>query len=246
MKKHVIGVAITAVMASSAMAADLPVKAAAPVRGCAAAAFDGGYVGVNGGGVWWSTNRTDQDALLGEVTSYNQKGAGGVVGGQIGYNWTRCNTLIGLEADGDWTSASITTRLLPNTPGIDVHIKSEFDALVTQRVRAGLVLDDVLLYVTAGAAEGHFRTEWTNNTFAPPPVVLLQANLSEWAWGVVAGFGAEWALGNHLSVRSEVLYADFIDRQHSVVVPGFGPANFTHGDNMWVARLGLNWQFNGR
>jgi hypothetical protein len=40
--------------------------------------------------------------------------------------------------------------------------------------------------------------------------------------------------------RSEVLYADFTDREHSLLVPGFGPANFTHGDSMWLARLGLN------
>jgi hypothetical protein len=83
--------------------------------------------------VWWSTNRTDQDAVIGEVTTYNQKTAGGIVGGQLGYNWARCNTLLGVEVDGDWSSAERTTQLIPNTPGVDVHLRSRFDAIWTAR-----------------------------------------------------------------------------------------------------------------
>jgi hypothetical protein len=70
-------------------------------------------------------------------------------------------------------------------------------------------------------------------------VLLLQANISEVRWGFVGGFGTKWTLSERVSLRSEVLYADFTDREHSLLVPGFGPA-ITHGDSMWLARLGLN------
>ena len=239
MKRTALAITIASVITGSAAAADYPVRGAVRV-GCPAAAFEGAYIGANGGGAWWSTNRTDQDAVVGEVTTYNQKTAAGIVGGQLGYNWARCNTLIGVEVDGDWSSAERTTQLIPNTPGVDVHLRSRFDAIWTARVRVGLAADNLLVYLTAGAAGAHFNTDWVNFTFAPPPVLLLQANISEVRWGFVGGFGTEWALSDRVSLRSEVLYADFTDREHSLLVAGFGPADFTHGDSMWLARVGLN------
>src|ERR1700737_4902126 len=98
-KRTALAITIVFVITGSAAAADYPVRGAVRV-GCPAAAFDGAYIGANGGGVWWSTNRTDQDAVVGEVTTYNQKTAGGIVGGQLGYNWARCNTLLGVEGAG--------------------------------------------------------------------------------------------------------------------------------------------------
>ena len=76
--------------------------------------FSGGYVGINGGTVNWTANRTDQDEVLVDTATYVQKKWGGVVGGQIGYNWTSCNTVFGIEVDGDWSSARATTQLIPN------------------------------------------------------------------------------------------------------------------------------------
>ena len=52
------------VVTGSASAADMPVKYAPPVKVCAADWFRGGYIGVNGGGVNWTANRTDQDQVL--------------------------------------------------------------------------------------------------------------------------------------------------------------------------------------
>src|SRR5947209_8505589 len=86
MKRAALAITIASVITGSAAAADYPVRGAVRV-GCPAAAFDGAYIGANGGGAWWSTNRTDQDAVVGEVTTYNQKTAGGILGGQLGYNW---------------------------------------------------------------------------------------------------------------------------------------------------------------
>src|SRR5262249_5673451 len=61
-----------------------------------------------------------------------------------------------------------------------------------------------------------------------------------WRWGWVAGFGAEWACSERVSLRSEVLYVDAADRTFTFVSPTLGPGNFTHGDAMWIARVGIN------
>src|SRR5438093_861598 len=111
-----------------AIAADMAVKAMRPLPPpCAAAKFSGGYIGVNGGGVSWTANRTDQDEVLVDTASYVQKKWGGVVGGQIGYNWTTCNTVWGIELDGDWANTKVTTQLIPNSPLFNINIASRFD-----------------------------------------------------------------------------------------------------------------------
>ena len=190
MKKIVLAAAAVMVVTGSASAADMPVKYAPPVKVCAADWFRGGYIGVNGGGVNWTANRTDQDEVLVDTATYVQKKWGGVVGGQIGYNWTTCNTLWGIELDGDWAYAKATTQLLPNSPFFNINIESRFDALLTARTRTGIVLDNLLLYVTGGIAAGHFKTTYTNQFLGIAGVVpgfLFQAESREWRWGLAAG-----------------------------------------------------------
>ena len=180
----------------------------------------------------WTANRTDQDEVLVDTATYVQKKWGGVVGGQIGYNWTTCNTLWGIEVDGDWVYAKATTQLIPNaSPLLNLNIESRFDALVTARTRAGIVIDNLLLYVTGGIAAGHFKTTYTNQFLGIAGVVpgfLFQAESREWRWGLAAGFGAEWAWSDRVSLRSEVLYVDFVDRENRYLfAPPATFANFT-------------------
>jgi outer membrane immunogenic protein len=247
MKKLVLAAAAVMVVTGSASAADMAVKYRAPVKVCAADWFRGGYIGVNGGGVNWTANRTDQDQVLVDAASYVQKKWGGVVGGQIGYNWTTCNTLWGIELDGDWAYAKATTQLLPNSPFFNINIESRFDALLTARTRTGIVLDNLLLYVTGGIAAGHFKTTYTSQFLGIPGVIAGFTNSvenREWRWGLVAGFGAEWAWSDRVSIRSEVLYVDFVDRENRFLfAPPAGFANFTESDSMWISRIALNVKF---
>jgi outer membrane immunogenic protein len=225
-------------MGGAAGAADIPVKAPRPLPPpCAAAQFQGGYIGVSGGGVNWTANRTDQDEVLVDVNTIVQKRWGGIAGGQIGYNWTTCNTVWGIEVDGSWVGARVTTRLSPNSDDSDITITSRFDALVTARTRAGIVMDNLLLYVTGGVAAARFKTEWSN---APDGF----ATISEWRWGWTAGFGTEYAWTPNVSIKFETLYVDFVDREHRVLFfPPDGFGNFTHSDSAWITRIGINVKF---
>ena len=83
---QVIGIAALATASTGALAADMAVKAAPlAVQRCAADQFRGGYIGVNGGAVNWTANRTDQDEVLVDSASYVQKTWAGLVGAQAGY-----------------------------------------------------------------------------------------------------------------------------------------------------------------
>jgi hypothetical protein len=173
-----------------AAAADLPTKAPLSVAaGCDAAKFQGGYLGVSGGGVNYTANRTDQDAFINTEASYVQKKSGGIVGGQIGYNWTTCRALWGIEIDGSWAGAKATTHFdhnrdggnEPGVPGAE-FINSRLGALVTGRIRSGLVLDNLLLYVTGGFAAARIKTTWADLSPSDNQPFGEQVTLQEWRW----------------------------------------------------------------
>jgi outer membrane immunogenic protein len=154
--------------------------------------------------------------------------------------------LFGVALDGDWSNTSVTTRLLPNSPGIDARVTSRFPGLMTARVRSGLVLDNLMIYLTGGVAVADFQTTYSFATAAPP--FAASTDISEWRWGWVTGLGTEWAWSERISITSEVLYVDVRDReQQRLIVPTAGGApffsNFTHSDSMWISKWGLNFKF---
>jgi outer membrane immunogenic protein len=211
MKKLLLSAVAILSFGSFASAADLPVKGGpAPVMArpaCAAQWWQGGYIGVNGGGTHYTANRTDQDEVLVDTATYVQRDWGGTVGGQIGYNFAKCQTLWGVELDGNWASNDIHTQLIPNaSPLLNINIQTRFDAIATARLRAGIVVDDILIYVTGGLAGGHFKTTYQNQFLGIPgavPGFNFQAEFNEWRLGWVGGVGVDWKWTDRWSVRSE-------------------------------------------
>lgn len=213
---------------------------AAPT-GCAAPQFSGWYAGLNVGGVNHTANRTDQDGVFGSPATYVQKDWGIVAGGLAGYTWARCYAIFGVEIDGNWSNTKLHTQLLPNSAG-SASITSQFDSLMTARTRVGVAFDRLLLFLTGGIAYAHTRTTWSAAFGAP---FNGEQVIDQWRWGWVAGFGTEWAWTDRVTIRSEVLYIDLLDRSSQRLfypaVPQY--ANFTHSDSIWVSRIGLNVRF---
>ena len=63
-----------------------------------------------------------------------------------------------------------------------------------------------------------------------------------------AEFGAEWAVTDRLSIRSEALYIDLGERDYMLESPILGPVvgqqfNFKDSDTIWSARVGVNYKF---
>jgi outer membrane immunogenic protein len=214
-------------------AADKPVRGKSSTKTCDQNWYQGWYMGLNFGGVGYTASRTDQDGQLINVATYTQKDTGFFGGAQGGYNWTTCHGLFGIEADGTAGSAIASTGLLPNSANADVSITSRLNGLVTTRARAGIVMDSVLLYVTAGVAAAHTLTTYLNR-------VGDQLTFNGWGWGWVAGVGGELTVASNISLRTEVLYVGVADRTYTFVSPTLGPGNFTHSDSAWIGRVGVN------
>src|SRR5262245_19826191 len=243
MRKLIIATAaVAAFTVGSAGAADLPRKASpAPCQcSCDAAKFQGFHIGISGGGAKHVANRNDLDGFLTDNSGWVMEKWGWIGGGQFGYDWTTCHTVWGFEIDGSWGSVRNT---LINNGDADEFVRTRLDAFVTARIRTGLVMDNLMMYFTGGVAAARFRTTWEDLNAGGSPLDVV--TFSEWRWGWVAGFGTEWAWAGRWSFKSEVLYANFTDRDHSFVFPSFGQATFKHSDAVWITRIALNYRFGG-
>ena len=159
---------------------------------------------------------------------------------QGGYNWQRGCTVFGVEADWSWSSAKSTFQDNPNIPGYLGTIDNNLKSFGTARTRTGIIVDDVMLYVTGGFAWGNVNTTYTQIF----PGVNEQFSSSSTRYGWTVGAGSEWKIMGNWSLKSEVLYMQLKQQQETFFSPNAG-ANFrfTNNDSAVIARVGLNYIF---
>jgi outer membrane immunogenic protein len=186
-----------------ARAADLPggpyYTAPAPLS---AYSWAGPYLGATLGYEWGSVDNSNTNPS-------------GIAGGiEAGYNWQRGAFVFGGEADIQLSGADDTVSPFEfSNPWFG-----------TLRGRAGLALNNVLLYGTAGLSYGELRADSFNLTESHTSV------------GWVAGVGAEAALTPRWSVKAEWLYLDLSDSAFSLT----GANNGLAAD---LLRVGVNYHF---
>lgn len=212
--------------------------------------FDGFYIGGNAGVVSYTALHADQDGYLLSDSQYTASTFAGTVGGQVGWDWQKGHRLFGVVADLNWVNAEATSRLATNlfgNPTLDMSNSSEMSWFATLRTRGGLVVDNVLVYLTGGLAAAEIKNTYTlrDPSGANFPGANEQFSFSTTRWGWTGGIGAEYAFANHWSVSGEVLYMQFrrhTDSFHSVLKDR--DVQFEANDSAWVARAGLNYRFN--
>lgn len=214
MKRAVLAVVLSvAAFGGTAWAADLPPAAPAPrapatyVPVAAAYTWTGIYLGINAGYEFGSISPSG-------FSSFNSNGF--LAGATVGGNYQFGSFVIGIEADGDYNSASGTLPTAGNS------YKSDW--LATVRGRAGYAWDRVLLYATGGGA------------FAPASVGgnANFAGGSTTMGGFTGGGGIEAAFAPGWSAKAEYLYVDFPN-------PSIAGATFKATEN--VIRAGINYKF---
>jgi len=227
------GIAITAIMAGSAFAADIPLKAApAPYL---TYDWSGFYIGGVIGGQWSRVETSAFDptfglfgvpgGLLGAPgarTFDTNSFIGGVEGGDR-YQFGKL--VVGWEADVVWgdRSGTVTTTCCNGFNGLvpanalvtTISANERWTATATSTV--GIAHDRWLIYGKAGVA-------WTHNDFTVNSTLLGAPffsgtggnadNNSRVGWTV--GTGIEWAIWNNWSIKAEYDYLDFGTRAASI------------------------------
>jgi len=216
--------AATLAVASSAFAADMPMKAPAAVV-APAPTWTGWYIGINGGGVWGNTKPSVTDigpdgffatANVPAVVangSQNFHNSGGLIGAQIGYLYQTGPVILGLEVGADWMglkgSTSNGPTVYPVTPPstFSWNLEGKSDFLATFLGRVGYNMGAWYPYVTGGLAVANFKYNATyTDTFYPS---VSTVSLSQTKAGYALGGGVEWRVAPHWLLRGEYLYMSF-------------------------------------
>lgn len=145
---------------------------------------------------------------------------GGFIGGQIGYNFQQDDIVFGVEADAFLSNISATGSSSweygyddDDFGGTDTTLSVDLDAFGTIRGRVGMAFDRFLPYVTGGIAWGQVTTNIESYNFNNDndDTFIDPTSASEWLWGWTAGIGAEYAITESVSIKSEYLYMDLGD-----------------------------------
>jgi outer membrane immunogenic protein len=216
-----LGGLVAALVAGSAFAADMPVKAPPPPP---PPTWTGMYLGINGGYAWGTSNHTNAANL---VTTGDFNTRGGLAGVTWGGNWQAGHAVLGFESDLDWAHINGTT---PVVCGTTCFTNTKW--LSTERMRAGWDFNGWLFYGTAGAAFA--RVNAGISTGCP----LLCGEKYRTGW--TAGVGVETMFWHNWSAKLEYLHYD-LGRDINWIAAG--PSTVTVLDRGDIVRAGINYHF---
>lgn len=228
---------------SVAIASDLPSKTSAPslLSSQKVADWSGFYVGVVAGGGTSTTYISDDNQSIG-YPSRSLTEFGGTVGGTVGFNIQNRGFVYGVEGDANLASFKHSH----DDGNYGTLWNSNFNSLSTLRGRAGIAVDNALVYVTAGLA---FVGYDLKGDYSPTNSCAEFEAGDEWGFclngikiGFVGGAGVEYALSNAYSVKFETLYVAaptiYVDD-----VRNENPENYGVNSSMFLVRVGLNYRF---
>jgi outer membrane immunogenic protein len=245
MKKLLLSTVSLLALATTAGAADMPVKAArAPVEIPTWAGF---YLGIQGGVANHRGRFTDLDGFLGGPlgTEIRADKTGGLFGVNAGYNFQSGNLVYGLEGDWNWLGAKASSNFI-NGSGIATNTTASFDArwLATARARLGLASGATLFYGTGGVAFGQLNNNTTVNFASGAFRGTFSQDTTKVGW--TAGGGIEHMLGPHWTVRAEVRYVDLGKSSvtcNAVCNGGVGTYRGEFRNSLLLGLLALDYKF---
>ncbi|MGP0092728.1 MAG: outer membrane protein [Xanthobacteraceae bacterium] len=248
------------ILADSAIAADMSVKAAAtrPYN------WSGCYVGLNAGGGASGTSFTTAvdngtHLLPVDAATVSATGTGSandsnfLGGGQAGCNWQSGTLVFGLEGDVDYFHSNPGyingTGTLSTGDPFTVTQSLTTDLFATVRPRLGVAADRNLGYITGGAA--FTKTSYTQtyadalNAGLTPGTGSASGSKSLVGW--TAGAGWEYAWTDNWTLRFEYLFAMFPTTSAlGAITDPAGGSNTLHGSGDLViqtTRFGVNYKF---
>ena len=130
------------------------------------------------------------------------------------------------------------------------NMKARVDFMGTLRGRLGISFNDnrALVYGTAGGAYAHGKWDVLSLTENEANSTVDWRG-DDWRWGWTAGFGIEYKLNCHWSIRAESLYTWLGENETPITSQGssnnYSPNDykFTFSDNMFDYRVGVNYSF---
>lgn len=221
--------------------------------------WTGGYIGLNAGGGFGTFDHpfsvvdpttTPATQLLGGSLDIT---AGGFIGGvQAGYNWQSGQVVYGVEADFQGSTVKAEDKLDLNVGGVggvDLSGKAgtKVDWFGTVRARIGYAASDrFMVYGTGGLAYGHVKSYINGDITSGGALVgSIDESKSKTKAGWTIGAGAEYAITNNWTLKSEYLYTDLGKTtlyQGDIFGAGVD-ASLKNDVAFHTVRIGVNYKF---
>ncbi|WP_127143673.1 outer membrane protein [Pelagibacterium montanilacus] len=211
LKTTLLATAAVFALGTAAQAADAIMPAPAPIAPAPVMSHDwsGFYAGINAGfgsGELYGDDVDDFETAIGDEFNDVSGFLGGVQGGA---NFQTGMFVLGVEGDIQLTTMSQSIEGIDITTPVAFEGDADFnlDYFGTVRARAGLALDNVMPYLTAGLAYGGgtFSYDGDDGLLVPASV---DGSTSAHHTGWTVGGGVEVAMDESVSFKAEYLYTD--------------------------------------
>jgi outer membrane immunogenic protein len=249
MRRHLIAAAsvVTVLAAHQAVAADLGVRAM-PVKAPVMEPvynWTGFYIGGVAGYGW---GRDDWTRIVGSgggsangtVRSFDPNG--GVVGGQIGYNFQMNQLVFGVEGGMVWSGLNGGFSGLNDNGLASWNTNERWIGNIAGRI--GFAANNVLFYGKGGVA-------WTNDDYNHPATsgpgagsIPLNYTGSDTRVGWLVGAGIEYGFSPNWTAKLEYNYMDFGSKNITLTDPTGRWVTFGINQTVSVIEVGVNYRFN--
>ena len=222
----------TAMLGDTALAADLPRKApvAAPIYPLPVATWAGCYVGGTIGAASARTSGQFFDTEGGQADPFSTTKTGGIYGGYVGCQGQNRAFVYGIEGDFSGVSGAGSTQI--GVRDSDYGFSQKLQWLSTIRGRAGLAVDNAMIYLTGGVAFANVKA----SVFCCG--LIEEASDTKVGWTV--GAGVEYMFTPNWIGRLEFLYADLQNQNHTFAGTGYN-SNLSH--ELMIGRVGLAYKW---
>jgi len=239
-----LAVAMFALSASTALAADLTYEPAPVVAPIEVFNWTGFYVGVHGGYGWGHTQDTHNPNAFGQTLT------GGFGGAQIGYNYQFANNVV-LGAEADVAYSGIGKDWGGVNEFDPYYGEDKIDWFGTIRARVGYSADRFLPYLTGGLAWANVDHKLGCDRNRVAVTIggctnAFETSKSDTAWGYTIGAGVEYAITNNVTVKAEYLYTDLGKNDVTLIdvnYPTSAVNNREFDTSFNSVKLGLNYKF---
>jgi outer membrane immunogenic protein len=209
-RTRLLATAAMVVLSGGAYAADMgvPTKAPAPIP-LPIPSWQGFYIGgdVGAGRLNATAVATDPNSFgtcAARATACSTSATGFVGGVDVGYDWQDRYFVYGVAADWTWTGLKHTVT---SRSGVTLSsFQAKVDWLASFRGRAGLAVDNTLVYLTGGVALAELKSSFS---FTDNGGLQNTQSVSATRAGWVAGVGLEHKFGPNWSGYTELRYYDF-------------------------------------
>lgn len=152
--------------------------------------WTGGYIGLNAGYAGGQNKLNTFDGI-----SAKDNASGFIGGVQAGYNWQFDRTIVGIETDFQGSGLKSDAEVSFGDASLGAEAKINWFG--TTRARLGYTpVDRFMVYATGGVAYGKVKAS------------LGEFSQSDTNVGYTVGAGAEYALTNNVTLKTEYLYTD--------------------------------------